>query len=215
MDKFAEGLKSLMKNEEIVDDDEERMQGFIHVYVFFTRYVRRIHPDTHWKRAMKTNPNVVWFQLITPSDIAFVISMMKNGMPVWKRKTALFESDDLKNTKAKPLFTSGEGLKRSFGKTTWSKEGLQYFRKVEETWQEAYENREQMNGLVNGWEKWEPTTGDLKKGRDLLRTNWTIIEINKKGKKTGRGRMTTMRVRMGIIRTSTKKGWTLNWIMRI
>ncbi len=38
--------------------------------------VRRIHPDTHWKRAMKMNPNTVWFQLITPSDIAFVISLM-------------------------------------------------------------------------------------------------------------------------------------------
>jgi hypothetical protein len=135
---------------------------------------------------MKMNPNVVWFQLITPSDIAFVISLMKNGMPVWKRKTALFESDDLRKTKAKPLFTSGEGQKRSFGKTTWSKEGLKYFHKVEATWLEAYSNKEQMSALVNGWEKWEPTD-DLKKGKDLLRTNWTIIEINKKGKGKGRG----------------------------
>jgi hypothetical protein len=173
-----------MKNEETVDDDEERSEGFIRIYEFFTRYVRRIHPDTHWKRAMKMNPNVVWFQLITPSDIAFVISLIKNGMPVWKRKTALFESDDLRKTKAKPLFTSGEGQKRSFGKTTWSKEGLQYFHKVEATWQEAYSDKEQMSDLVNGWEKWEPTD-DLKKGKDLLRTNWTIKEINKKG--TGRG----------------------------
>ena len=184
MDKFAKELKSLMKNKETVDDDEERSEGFIRIYEFFTRYVRRIHPDTHWKRAMKMNPNVVWFQLITPSDIAFVISLIKNGMPVWKRKTALFKSDDLRKTKAKPLFTSGEGQKRSFGKTTWSKEGLQYFHKVEATWQEAYSDKEQMSDLVNGWEKWEPTD-DLKKGKDLLRTNWTIKEINKKG--TGRG----------------------------
>ena len=99
----------------------------------------------------------------------------------------LFGGDNLVgNTKAKPLFTSGEGKKRSFGKTTWSKEGLQYFHKVEATWQEAYSNREQMSELVTGWEKWEPT-GDLKKGKDLLSTNWTIIEINKKGKGTGRG----------------------------
>ena len=130
------------------------------------------------------NPNVVWFQLITPSDIAFVISLMKNGMPMWKRKTALFESNDLRSTTVKPLFTSGEGQKRTFGKTTWNKEGLKYFHKVEATWQEAYSDREQMSALVNGWEKWEPTD-DLKKGKDLLRTNWTIIEINKKRK--GRG----------------------------
>ena len=98
VDEFAEGLKSLMNNDETLDDDEERWEGCIRIYEFFTRYVRRIHPDTHWKRAMKMNPNVVWFQLITPSDIAFVISLMKNGMPVWKRKTALFESDVLRNT---------------------------------------------------------------------------------------------------------------------
>ncbi len=79
------------------------------------------------------HPDKLWFQLITPSDIAFVISLMKNGMPVWKRKAVLFESDDLRKTKAKPLFTSGEGQKRTFGKTTWSKEGLKYYQKVEAT----------------------------------------------------------------------------------
>jgi hypothetical protein len=47
----------------------------------------------------------------------------------------------MKKTKAKPLFTSGEDQKRSFGKTTWSKEGLKYFHKVERIWQEAYSNK--------------------------------------------------------------------------
>jgi len=116
VDEFAKGLKLLMKNNETVDDNEAKVEGFVRIYEFFTRYVRRIHPDTHWKRDMKMNPNKLWFQLITPSDIAFVISLMKNGMPVWKRKMVLFESDDLRKTKAKPLFTSGEGQKRTFGK---------------------------------------------------------------------------------------------------
>jgi hypothetical protein len=107
---------------------------------------------------MKMNPNKLWFQLITPSDIAFVISLMKNGMPVWKRKVVLFKSDDLRKTKAKPLFTSGEGQKRTFGKTTWSKEGLKYYHKVEATWQAAYSDGEQMS--VTGLKKlvWEKDT---------------------------------------------------------
>ena len=100
---------------------------------------------------------------------------------MWKRKAVLFESDDLRKTKAKPLFTSGEGQKRSFGKTTWSKEGFKYFCKVETTWQEAYADEEQMNVLVNGWERWVPDE-DLKKGKEFLSTNWTIIEMNKKAK---------------------------------
>ena len=85
----------------------------------------------------------------------------------------------MRKTKATPLFTSGEGQKRSFGKTTWSKEGLQYYLKVERTWHEAYSDEDQMSALVNGWEMWEPRV-DLKKGKELLSTNWQIVENDKK-----------------------------------
>jgi len=107
--------------------------------------------------------------------------LIKNGMAVWNRKKVLFETKEMKKTKAKPLFTLGEGQKRSFGKTTWSKEGLKHFHKVERAWQEAYSNTEQMCALINGWERWEPD-GDLKKGKELLSTNWRIVEMNKKAK---------------------------------
>jgi len=46
VDKFAEGLKSLMKNDETVDDNEAKLEGFIRIYEFFTRYVQRIYLDT-------------------------------------------------------------------------------------------------------------------------------------------------------------------------
>ncbi len=52
---------------------------------------------------------------------------------------------------------------------------------MEATWQAAYSDGEQMSALVNGWEKWEPRE-DLKKGKELLSTNWKIIKINKKGR---------------------------------
>ena len=35
--------------------------------------------------------------------------------------------------------------------------------------------------LINEWERWE-LDDDLKKGKELLSTNWTIIEINKKAR---------------------------------
>ena len=162
-------------------NQENQGIGLAVVYEFFTRYVRRIYPDTHWKRTMKKNANKYFFQLITPSDIAFVISLLKNGMPVWNKKKVLFETDEMKKTKAKTLFSSGEGQKRSFGKTTWSQEGLKYYHKVERAWQEAYSNREQMCALINGWERWEPDE-DLKKGKELLSTNWRLVDVNKKGK---------------------------------
>ena len=106
LDDLANGLQSFMN---------DNKQGFHEVYKFFTKYVRRIHPDTHWKKAMKMNPYVIWFQLITPSNIAFVISLLKNGMLVWNKKKMLFEAKESRKMKAKPLFTLGEGQKRSFG----------------------------------------------------------------------------------------------------
>ena len=51
VDEYAEGLKPLMKNDKTVNE-----AGFVRIYEFFTRYVRRIHPDTHWKRTMKMHP---------------------------------------------------------------------------------------------------------------------------------------------------------------
>ena len=100
---------------------------------------------------------------------------------MWNKKKTLFTFEQSRNIKVKHLFMSGEGQKRSFGKTTWSKEGFKYFCKVETTWQEAYADEEQLNALVNGWERWVPNE-DLKKGKELLSTNWMIIEMNKKAK---------------------------------
>ncbi len=92
---IAEGLQGFMTN---VDDNENR--GLTEVYKFFTRYVRRICSDTHWKRTMKINLNKVFFQLVTSSDIAFVISLLKNGMPVWNKKKVLFEREEMNKAKA-------------------------------------------------------------------------------------------------------------------
>ncbi len=72
---MAKELQGFMSN-----NHDDKSQGLTEVYEFFTRYVRWIHPDTHWKRTMKRKVNKVFFQLVTPNDIAFVISLLKNGM---------------------------------------------------------------------------------------------------------------------------------------
>ncbi len=76
---------------ELTNVDDEENRGLPEEYEFFMKYVWCIHPDTHWKRTMKINPNKVFFQLVTPSDIAFVILLLKNGMPVWNRKKTCSE----------------------------------------------------------------------------------------------------------------------------
>ncbi len=55
---------------------------------------------------------------------------------------------------------------------------MKYFQKVERTRQEAYGNKEEMLALINGWKRWKPE-GDLKKGNEILSTNWRKAERNK------------------------------------
>jgi hypothetical protein len=68
------------------DELEEGIEEYMNsntlhvVYEFMTMYVQKIYPDTVWKRSkMERNPNVVFFQMVTPSDIVYMILLMKNG----------------------------------------------------------------------------------------------------------------------------------------
>jgi hypothetical protein len=71
-DELLAGLKGYMQKEKQYDEE-----GYIYsnrlneVYEFFT--------DTYWKRNLSRHNDVIWFQLLTPSNIAYVISLIKNG----------------------------------------------------------------------------------------------------------------------------------------
>jgi hypothetical protein len=43
----------------------------------------KVHTDTDSKKNLKNNEGFLFIDMITPSDIAFVISILKNGCNVW------------------------------------------------------------------------------------------------------------------------------------
>jgi hypothetical protein len=53
------------------------------LYEFLARYVRKVYPDTDIKRDVKNNEGFSFIDKITPSDIAFDISILKDGCKVW------------------------------------------------------------------------------------------------------------------------------------
>ncbi len=53
------------------------------MYKFFARYVRKVYSDSYIKTDLKNNEGLSFVDKITPSDIAFVISVLKNGCQVW------------------------------------------------------------------------------------------------------------------------------------
>ncbi len=91
------------------------------VYSFLAKYVRKTHSDCEIKRELKNNEGMSFLDLITPSDIAFVICVVKNARHVWDqtiRKIGLgeqLEDDGGNEAKLQPLFTKGVGKKKEGG----------------------------------------------------------------------------------------------------
>ncbi len=52
-------------------------------YKFLARYVRKVYPDIDIKNDLKNNEGILFIDRITPSDIAFVMSILKNDCNVW------------------------------------------------------------------------------------------------------------------------------------
>jgi hypothetical protein len=126
--------------DESAEGIEEYMNLNTHhvVYEFMTTYVQRIYPDTVWKCNMEQSPNIVFFQMVTPSNIAYVILLVKNGKSLWDQKKRQMNNPGMGGEKKeRPLFTRGEGKKRTYGKTVWNMEGLDYFFTVEKNWMDV------------------------------------------------------------------------------
>jgi hypothetical protein len=140
------------------------------VYDFMCTYVRRIKPDTKWKKILKMNAGNPFICHFTPSDIAYVLAIIKNGQEMWDQAKNPSTSPE---KKLKPLYSSGEGRKRESGISMWNKEGLAFYYTVEKNWKEIYNDKEQFSVLMNGWEIWEPKD---KSKKDAVRTYWSLEE---------------------------------------
>jgi hypothetical protein len=57
--------------------------------------------------------------MIRPSDMAYVICIVKNNNEMW-----CHDPTDTTKEQPKPLFTRGESKKHEFGKTTWNNNGI-------------------------------------------------------------------------------------------
>ena len=89
------------------------------LYMFLPKYVRKTHADSEIKQELKNNEDMSFLDLIMPSDIAFVICVVKNAQHVWDqtiRKIGLgeqLEDDGGNEAKLQPLFMRGVGKKKN------------------------------------------------------------------------------------------------------
>ena len=108
-------------------------------------------------------PKASFVDVLMPSDIAYVISIIKNSKEMWDQDVRMKEMGKgamaTQEKKAQPLFTQGEGRKQEKGQTLWNKDGMQFFCKAEKTWKEIYNSKEKMKVIYNKWERWITTKG--------------------------------------------------------
>ena len=146
------------------------------VFEFVLNYVRRIKSDSDWRKLLKKNPEKPFLLFVTPSDIAFILSLIKNGMEMWDQARRLQDNPTREEIKALPLFTKGEGQKRESGKAIWNNEGLNFYYTAEKNWKKVYNDKEELLDLCNKWERWEP---EDKSRKNPDRTYWRRSEEQK------------------------------------
>ncbi len=115
--------------------------------------------------------NKTFFEMITPSDIAYMLALIKNSQGVWDQDMRVAANPHVLGSKEKlrPIFTSGKGKRRIFGKCVWTREGLEYFYLAEQNWKKVYTTKSIFSRFATEWEHWELDDGKLK---DPIRTHW-------------------------------------------
>jgi hypothetical protein len=167
-DKFQEGIHRFIE-----------CKSLHPVFNFVCQYVRQLHLDQWITKTLKNCPGASFFQIRTPSNISYVISLVKNGQEMWDQEMGIAgnqeKGDDEPKKKAWPLFTSGTGKKHLFGLSLWNKAGLEYYYTTEENWKVVYNSKEMFSRLCNDWERWEPKDNGNRK--QALKTWWKKVNV--------------------------------------
>ncbi len=124
--------------------DYEKLKLEHVVYNFMCTYVWRMKPNTRWKKLLTMNPGCTFICVFTPSNIAYVLAIIKNGQEMWDQAKSPSTSP---KKKLRLLFSAGEGRKRESGISAWNKEGLEFYYMVEKNWREVHNDKAQFSVL--------------------------------------------------------------------
>jgi hypothetical protein len=83
------------------------------IFNLIARYVQKVHSDEHIHKVIRYSAGRSFLNMIGPSDIAYIVSIIKNSKGMWDQDIRMQElgAKAMENPekKMKPLFTSGRG----------------------------------------------------------------------------------------------------------
>lgn len=130
---------------------EDQEDELIELMGFLAQYVRVVHCNQYFMNKLFLNKGKSYVEVLTASDIAYAITLIKNSHEMWKHK---FQNNGDAGGK-KPRYSSGEGKKREHGESTWSAEGIKYFQNAEKAWTDAFRKDSRANTVLTlYWKSW-------------------------------------------------------------
>ncbi len=85
------------------------------IYNLIARYIQKVHSGEHIHKVICYSAGRSFLDIIGPTDIAYIISIIKNSKGMWDQDIQMQElgAEAMENPekKLKPLFTSGSGQK--------------------------------------------------------------------------------------------------------
>jgi hypothetical protein len=101
------------------------------IFNLIARYVRKVHSDEHIRKVICYSTGRSILDVIGPSDIAYIVSIIKNSKDMWDQDIQMQElgAEAMRNPekKLKSFFTSGSDQKRTQGKSLWNLDGMKYY----------------------------------------------------------------------------------------
>ena len=158
LDKYQEGLGYFHEG-----DHMDELMGFLVVYV------RKVHCDRYFVNLLVNNPGKSYLDIVTPSDIAFASTLLKNSGAVWKDKAS--NNGKVSSKSIKTLFTSGMGKKRVLEESMWNEDGEDFYEQALANWKPCYRKKTspEYKYLRDYWNMWIEENG-----KDLIVNGETL-----------------------------------------
>ena len=149
-------------------DDESALEP---VCRFLGKYVKYLHGENAIKKYVDINKGRTFLDMLTPSNVAYSISIVKNNEEVWKEQYEVAKNPNLRDkykdkknkeyVYKKPRYTGGPGQKRQFGRVMWQKEGTAFMINAKEVWRKAFKDDRVKILLQKAWEKYSKANDDV------------------------------------------------------
>ena len=134
------------------------------VFRFLYLYAMKLYGVNAINKWLKTNTNKSFIDMVTTSDIAYVVSLLRNSKEVWEQDLDISQMNPSEQKKykdgcegyvvKKPIFSGGVNTKRTYCGVMWNAQGRTFYDDVRMKWDLAFDDEETWDKLCSGWDEW-------------------------------------------------------------